>query len=174
MLQNQIAAKLYTWLDKSTSNAGRQASATITLAGDTAIHGALDVVSTAAGQVMTFSSLGTAGDMICILGSRVKYAINALPTAHAGYRLHLYNAAPTAIADNAAFNVIAADAAKYLGYITLSLLVDCGDNCIAIDNNMNFTCKLAGTALYGQLQCIGAETPAVSAVYTILLNTVTV
>jgi len=174
MLQNDVAIRLYNWLGKSTSNAGRQASATITMAHDTAIHGALDVVSTAAGEIMAFAALGTAGDMICILGSRVKYAINALPTAHAGYRLHLYNAAPTAIADNAAFNVIAADAAKYVGYLNISTMVDVGDNCIAFDNNMNHTVKLVGTALYGQLQCIAAETPTIDAVYTILLNTVTV
>lgn len=153
---------------------GKQSSATITLAAGTDAHDALDVVSTAAGAIMTFAGIGSAEDLICIMGSRVKYAVNALPTAHAGYRLHLYNAAPTAIADDAAFNVIAADAAKYIGYIPISTMVDVGDNCIAIDNNVNFTCKLVGTALYAQLQCIAAETPAASAVYTISLNTVTV
>ena len=153
---------------------GKQSSATITLAHDTAIHGAFDVVSTAAGAVMTFAGLGEAGDLICILGSRVKYAVNALPTAHAGYRLHLYNAAPTAIADNAAFNVIAADIGKYCGYLPISTLVDVGDNCVSFDNNVNYTVKLVGTGLFGQLQCIAAETPTIDAVYTILLNTVTV
>jgi len=156
------------------NNVGRQSSATITLAAGTDAHDALDVVSTAAGAVMEFVSVGVANDLICVMGSRVKYAVNALPTAHAGYRLHLYKAAPTAIADDAAFNVPATDLAKYIGYIPVSSLVDVGDNCISQDNNVNYTCKLAGTSLFGILQCIAAETPAASAVYTISLNTVTV
>lgn len=153
---------------------GKQSSATITLAAGTDIHDALDVISTVAGAVLTFAGIGSAEDLVCIMGSRVKYAVNALPTAHAGYRLHLYNAAPTAIADDVAFNVPSTDLAKYIGYIPVSSLVDVGDNCISQDNNVNYTCKLAGTSLFGILQCIAAETPAANAVYTISLNTVTV
>lgn len=153
---------------------GRQASDAITLAHDTAAHHALDVVSIAAGEVLEFASLGAANDLICILGSRVKYNGSAVPTASTGYRLHLYNASPTAIADNAAFNVPAEDLAKYIGYIPISTLVDVGDNCISVDNNVNFTCKLAGTGLFGILQCVAAETPAIDCVFTILLNTVAV
>lgn len=171
---NEVVVKTIPAVALTGNSVGKQSSATITLAAGTDQHDALDVVSTAAGEVMTFAGVGAANDLVCILGSRIKYAVNALPTAHAGYRLHLYNAAPTAIADDVAFNVPATDLEKYIGYISISSLVDVGDNCISIDNNVNYTCKLAGTALYGILQCIAAETPAANAVYTISLNTVTV
>jgi len=156
------------------SSTGKQASDTITMAHDTGAHHALDVVSTAAGEILEFPSLGAANDLICILGARMKYNANAVPTASAGYRLHLYNASPTAIADDAAFNVPSTDLAKYIGFITISPLTDVGDNCISGDDNINFTCKLVGTGLFGILQCIAAETPAASAVFTILLNTIAV
>lgn len=174
MLQNEVAARLYNWLGKNSSNLGKQASDTITLDAGVAAHSALDVVSTAAGEVMEFASLGSAGDLVCIMGTMVKYSANALPTAHAGYRLHLYNASPTAIADNAAYNVPTADLAKYIGFIPLSTMVDVGDTCSVKDNNVNFTTKLVGTGLFGILQCIAAETPAANAVLTILVNTVVV
>jgi len=153
---------------------GKQASDTITLAHDVAAHHALDVVSTAAGEILEFASLGAANDLICILGARLKYNGSAVPSASTGYRLHLYNASPTAIADDAAFNVPSTDLVKYIGYIPLSVLVDNGDTCISWDNNINFTAKLTGTGLYGILQCIAAETPAANAVFTILLNTVAI
>jgi hypothetical protein len=104
----------------------------------------------------------------------MKYSGSAVPTSSTGYRLHLYNASPTAITDNAAFNVPSTDAAKYIGYIPISTLVDLGDTCASFDNNINFTAKLAGTGLFGILQCIAAETPAIDAVFTILLNSVAV
>lgn len=155
-------------------NTGKQASATITMAAGADAHDALDVISTAAGAILSFASLGAIGDLICILGARMKYSANAIPSGGTGYRLHLYNASPTAIADDAAFNVPAADLAKYIGYIPISTLIDVGDNCVSIDNNINFTCKLTGTGIFGILQCIAAETPAANAVFTILLNTVVI
>lgn len=153
-------------------NQGKQASDTITLAAGVGAHSALDVISTEAGEVLEFASLGVANDLICILGARMKYNGNAVPTSSTGYRLHLYNASPTAIADNAAFNVPADDLAKYIGYIPLSVLSDLGDNCASVDNNINFTAKLVGTGLFGILQCVAGETPAASCVFTITLNSV--
>jgi len=152
------------------SSTGKQASDTITMAHDTGAHHALDVVSTALGEILEFPSLGNAGDMVCILGSRMKYSGSAIPTSSTGYRLHLYNAVPTAIADNAAFDVPSADLGKYIGYIPISTLVDFGNSCASNDNNVNFTAKLVGTGLYGILQCIAAETPEIDSVFTILLN----
>lgn len=171
---NKVVTKTGSVTSATLVNQGKQASATITLDAAADAHDALDVISTAAGAILSFTSLGAANDLICILGARMKYNVNAVPPASTGYRLHLYNESPTAIADDAAFNVIAADLAKYIGFINISTLTDVGDNCVSADDNINFTCKLVGTGLYGQLQCIAAETPAASAVFTILLNTVAV
>ena len=171
---NEVVTKTGSVTSATLVNQGKQASDTITMAAGADAHDALDVISTAAGEVLEFASLGVANDLICILGARIKYSANAVPSASTGYRLHLYNASPTAIADDVAFNVPSADLAKYIGYIPLSVLVDNGDTCISWDNNINFTAKLASTGLYGILQCISAETPAANAVFTILLNSVAV
>lgn len=152
------------------STTGIQASDTVTRPNDTTAYAALDVVSTAAGEILEFANLGGAGDMIAILGARLSAAVSAVPAGCSGYHLHLYNASPTAIADNAAYNLPAGDLAKYLGYITISTPIDLGANIFSEDDNLNFTAKLEGTSLYGILQTIGAYTPTANAVKTITLN----
>ena len=171
---NEVVTKTGSVVNATLIGEGAQASDTITLDAGVAAHSALDVISTAVGEVLEFASLGTASSSICILGAKLKYGHSAVPTSSAGYRLHLYNAAPTAIADNAAFNVPSADLAKYIGYIDLSTLVDLGDSCASCDNNINFMAKLVGTGLYGILQCLAGETPAASKVFTITLNSVVI
>lgn len=153
------------------STTGKQATATITLAHDVAAHHAGDVVSTAAGAILEFTNLGAAGDLIDILSVRTKYAATGIPTAHIGWKLRLFNAAPTAIADNAAFNVIAADVGKYIRSIPLSALEDVGDNCFGQDDVVNMTAKLVTTSLFGVLTCNAAETPAIDTVITIIIDT---
>ena len=171
---NEVVTKTGSVVNATLIGQGAQASDTITLDAGVAAHSALDVISTAAGEVLEFASLGTASSSICILGAKLKYGHSAVPTSSAGYRLHLYNASPTAIADNAAFNVPSADLAKYIGYIDLSTLVDLGDSCASCDNNINFMAKLVGTGLYGILQCLAGETPEASKVFTITLNSVVI
>jgi len=150
---------------------GVSASDTIARPNDTTAYTALDVVSTVAGGMLEFANLGDAGDLVVILGARLSCAVNAVPSGCTGYRLHLYSTAPTAIADNAVYNLPSTDLAKYLGYITTSTPIDLGDNIFSEDDNLNFTAKLAGTSLFGILQTIGAYTPTASAVKTITLNT---
>jgi hypothetical protein len=78
-----------------------------------------------------------------------------------GFELHLYNAAPTAIVDNAAYNLPSGDRAKYIGYIDLDAPKRCGDTLISDTKNIGFDCKLASssTTLYGILVTKGAFTP---------------
>lgn len=153
------------------SKTGKQASDTITRPADTTAYAAGDVVSTTAGEILDFASVGAAGDLIVILGSRLRVDVAAVPAGCVGYRLHLYNAAPAAIADNAAYDLPETDRAKYLGYITLSTPIDNGATLWSQDDGTNFTCKLAGTGLFGILQTIGAYTPSSAAVKTVILNT---
>lgn len=152
------------------SETGLGVSDTITRPANTTAYTAGDVVSTGAGEILEFASLGAANDIITILGARLSIAVNAVPSGCTGFRLHLYNASPTAIADNAAYNLPAGDLAKYLGYVTISTPIDLGDNIFSQDDNLNITVKLAGTSLYGILQTIGAYTPSSGAVKTIYLN----
>lgn len=155
----------------SGSNTGKEASDTIIRGNDATPYAVGDVVSTLAGEVMEFASLGTANQMIAVLGTRMRVDLDAAVTAGiTGYRLHLYNAAPTAIADNAAFNIPAADRAKYVGNVNISTPSRFDDTWWVQDDSINATFKLAGTSLFGILETLGAYTPTANAVKTIFLE----
>lgn len=170
----QVLNRIFSYTDASIAVAvkltGKASSATFTRPNDVTAYAAGDVVSTLAGAVMEFATVGAAADLIAILGLRYTCAITAVPAGCTGFYLHLYNAAPAAIADNAAYNLPAADLAKYLGYVVIGQPVDLGDNIVSVSDNINHTVKLASTSLYGILQTIGAFTPTAQAVKAITLN----
>lgn len=147
-------------------------SDTITRPANTTAYAAGDVVGESPAANLSFTSVQDAGNGFVVLGARIRIDVNAIPSGMTGFRLHLYDAAPTAIADNAAYNLPAADRGKYLGYITLSTIRDLGDTVFVEEDNLNFTGKLAsGSAdLYGILETVGAFTPSSATVYTVTLN----
>lgn len=155
------------------STTGTSVSTAITRPNDTTAYTAGDVVGESPATNMTFANvLPNAAGAFVILGARIRIDVAAIPSGMAGFRLHLYNAAPTAIADNAVYNLPSADRAKYLGYITILTTRDIGDTVWVQDDNLNATGKLAAgsTTLYGILETIGAYTPTASTVKTITLN----
>jgi hypothetical protein len=79
-----------------------------------------DVAGTTAPQ--TFTGVGASGKQVMIIGATLSIATTT-PTATA-WRLHIFNATPTAIADNAPFVLASGDIAKYLGFIDLGTPVD--------------------------------------------------
>jgi hypothetical protein len=91
-----------------------------------------------------------------------------------GFRLHLYNSAPTAILDNSAFNIPVADRSKYIGYIDFDTPSDLGDTLFTQALNVNLFATLAtgSTTLYGILQTIGGYTPTSATVKTVNLTVV--
>lgn len=147
-------------------------SDTITRPANVTPYDANDVISTAGGEILEFTNMGAAGDVLAILGVDLMIAQSAIPTGCQGYRLHLYNAAPTAIADAAAYNLPSGDRAKSLGWVDLGVPTDLGDTVMVCEDNKNRIIKLAGTSLYGILQAKGAETPASGAVYTLTVKVV--
>ena len=144
-------------------------SATQTRPDNATPYTALDVVGTNPATNMTFATGLTAGAGFVVYGARLRIDVAAIPAGMASFRLHLFNAAPTAIADNVAFNLIAADRAKYLGYVEISGVLDVGDTLFAEVDNINFTGKLATASLFGVLQTVGAYTPTAQAVKTVTL-----
>jgi hypothetical protein len=68
------------------------------------------------------------------------------------WRVHLYNVTPpSAIADDAAFDVAAGDRASYLGYVDISQLIDTGSTLYIDMPNLGKQVKLLGTSLFGYL-----------------------
>lgn len=154
------------------SKAGKQAIDTITRPNDKTAYVADDVVSTLAGDILEFTNLGMSGDMVMVLGVRLFVAVDTVPNGCTGFKLHLYNGVPTAIADNTAFNLPIDDVGKYLGYIDIPTPASFGDTVFSQGDDINFTAKLVGTSLYGILQTVGAYTPQENVEKTIILNVV--
>lgn len=152
---------------------GFESSASFTRPDNATPYTALDVVGTDAATNMSFANIGSvAGGHFIITGVQFECDAAAVPAGMDSFRLHLYNAAPTAITDNLAFNIIGADRAKYLGFITINTPIDCGDTLFVNVDQLNFKRKLAAasTTIYGVLQTVSGFTPAAQVVNKITIH----
>jgi len=149
---------------------GKSVSVSQTRPNDATAYAANDVVGTSPAANMTFSNvIANSGGEFVILGARLEIDIASIPSGMNSFRLHLYDAAPAAIEDNAAYNLPAGDRSKYLGCVDIPTPLDLGDTLWSQINNINFVGKLAAgsTSLYGILQTLGAYTPSPSTVTTV-------
>ena len=89
------------------------------------------------------------------------------------FRLHLYDASPTAIVDNAAFNLLTADQLKHLAVLDNATIVDYGNSLFGATTKVDYQLKLASsvTSLFGQLVTNAAFTPASATAFQIRLRT---
>lgn len=135
-------------------------SLTITRPAVTAYQAGDVIGDTNGSAIFTLSGVGPAGGNIRF--NNVKLLIySATPvTTMTTVRMHLYDASPTAIADNAAFDLVANDRASYLDYIDLPTPTDMGSTLVTKVEAPLSSVKLASesTALYAQLQTITAAT----------------
>jgi hypothetical protein len=149
-------------------------SASQTRPNNTTSYTALDVVGTDAATNISFDLVNRvpASGYFIILGVSLLSDANAVPSGMGNFRLHLFSEAPTAITDNLAFNLIAADRTKYIGSIDIPTPTDLGDTLFSRVDNLNFVAKLASsaTAVIGVLQTLGAYTPSAQSVQTITLR----
>lgn len=137
-------------------------SATITRPDDTTAYTAGDVFGESPAANIEFTNvLPEAGQHFYIVGARLVYNADAVKANMSTFTLHLYSSAPTAIADNTAWTLIAADKDKYLGSIEITLPVDKGAVLVMHMDGLSLKRKLAAssTTLYGQLVTDGNFTP---------------
>lgn len=165
-------------VDVSATNAvpiksdGGKTSFTQTRPTNTTAYTAGDVVGEDPGENLTFSNvLSNAAGMFIISSATLEIDTSAVPAGMGGFRLHLYDTAPTVIVDNVAYNLPSGDRAKYIGHIILDTPVDIGDTLWSQTNNINLTGKLAAasTTLYGILETLGGFTPTSGTVKNITL-----
>jgi hypothetical protein len=145
-----------------------KSQATITRPANITAYTALDVVG---GAFELPVSLGSNQD-IQIVSSCLRIDIAAIPAGMTTFRLHLYSATPpSAIADNAAFDLTAADRAVYLGYIDMGTALDLGATLFCEADNINRSVRLTGGSLFGYLVTTGGFTPAAnSEVYSVAIH----
>lgn len=152
-----------------------RASVEFTRPADTIAYSIKDAISnsTTAPTVLTFSgmgrALGSAGyiNRIQILTTQV--------TCTAQLRLHLFNAAPTALADNSPYTTLWARRGSRVGTIDFPALSTQGAGSDAsktqwIDIPVFYVCAAADNALYGMLSSLTAFTPDSGQMFYIALS----
>jgi hypothetical protein len=157
------------------TSTGIGGTGTITRPTNTNTYTALDVIGTAVTSTMAISLDPTLiGSHYIIMGASLRIDLSAVPASMGAFNLHLFSAAPTAIVDEGAFNLIAADRAKYLGAIAFDALTDLGDTLYTNKENINMKRKLAddSNTIYGVLQTVGALVGASGTVFTVKLHAV--
>lgn len=171
-LYNALVASISGNMFKVTSN-GTTVSSSTTRPNDTTAYTALDVVGTSPVTNIEFANVtGVAGSSVIVTGVALRIDVNAVPSGMTGFRLHLYDSEPTAIADNSAFNLPSGDRSKYIGYIDIDTPIDMGDTLYIENLNVNKQVKTVTTSIYGILQTMGAFTPSAQTVKTIKLRVV--
>jgi hypothetical protein len=157
------------------SSGGVKSSASFTRPATTPTYSVGDVVGTNPATNLTFDNVSNVvGGCVFITTASLEIDAAAVISGMSNFRLHLFNAAPTAIADDAAFNLIAADRYKYLGYIELPTPSDIGDTLWGETSGINKQIQLAtaSTTIYGVLTTNGSYAAVASTISKITLNTI--
>jgi hypothetical protein len=157
---------------------GYAQSATVPRSGDTAVYLANDVIginTSTGGAVLTFTNMGpAAGGQIMITSVEIEVDSGAIISGESSYSLALYSATPpSALADNAAWDLTVGDRASYLGQISLGTPSDLGSTLYAETYRVDkqITCPVGGT-LYGYLITVGGYVPTSGRVYVVKLHSV--
>lgn len=154
---------------------GFTSAASATRPANTTAYAAGDVVGASA-ATWTFANIGpTGGGKVLITGASFRIDTSAVLSGETSYRLHLYSVTPpSALADNAAFDLPSGDRASYLGFINLGYTEDLGSTLYTELTGLNKQINLASSSLYGYLVTAGGYTPNSAQVYNITLQSVSV
>lgn len=151
---------------------GYDVAVSITRPANATPYTALDVLGAAA-AAFSIPLVGPSGASVVITSTQLEIDVAAVPAGMTTFTLHLYSVTPpSAIADNAAFDLPAGDRASYLGSLLLGTPVDLGATLYVEVNNIQKQVRLAGTGLFGYLVTTAGFTPAGnSEVYKVTLHT---
>lgn len=144
---------------------------TITRPANVTAYTAGDVV----GGAITFEGAGPTGGNGLITAADLRIDVTAIPAGMTSFRLHLYSLTPpSALADNAVWDLPAGDRASYLGYIDLGSPADVGSTLFVQVDQVNKPVRLGSSQnLFGYLVTNGGFTPAAnSEVYSATLHAV--
>lgn len=146
---------------------------TITRPSNTTAYTAGDVVGDTGGSaILTFTSAGPSGGFVIVQSVSLVFSDATVPSGMGAFRLHMYSASPTAIADNAPFDLVSGDRANYMGYLDLSAPLDLGSSLYTQVDYPGRLVKLAAasTTLYAELETRGAYTPLSASTIQVRMN----
>lgn len=146
--------------------AGAAGSVTFTRPADTTPYTSLDVIGSATSAIHQINLGVPAGALVQIDTMSLTVNRATVPTNMTTVVCHLYTAAPTAIADNAAFSSAAADRALYAGSITLPTPVVIGGGFIhSRVDYAGLKIKLTTSSIFVVPQTTIGHTPASATEY---------
>lgn len=151
------------------------AAVSVTRTNDTNAYLANDVIGAATGSTaaLTFPDIGRRGGRIMLSTVELEIDHTAVISGQTSYRLYLYSVTPpSALGDNAAWDLPSGDRASFLGYVDLGTPVDLGSTLYVQTTQVNRQVALTGTDLFGYLVTIGPYTPVASIVHKITLHAV--
>ena len=158
-----------------------RSAVTITRPSNTTAYAAGDVIgiadsgtpANAGSAIHTLSSIGPSGGYVLIQSVRLMIGLSSVTSGMGAFRLHLYTESPTAILDNAAFDLVAGDVGKYAGFINLSAPTDFGSTLVSQADYPGTLIKLASasTSLFAQLETRDGYTPASGTLYDLRVLT---
>lgn len=146
----------------------------ITRPSNTTAYTAGDVVGDTGGSaILTFTGAGPSGGFIILQSVSLVFSDSVVPSGMGAFRLHLYSATPTAIADNAAFDLVSGERANYMGYVDLPAPQDLGSSLYTQIDYPGRLVKLAAasTSLFAELETRGAYTPVSASTISVRINT---
>ena len=161
-----------TYASLVTSGAYRT-TATITRPSNTTAYTAGDVVGDTGGSaIISLTGAGPTAGFVIIQSISLVFSDSVVPAGMGAFRVHLYSASPTAIADNAVFGLASGERATYMGFIDLPTPADLGSSLYTQTDYPGRLIKLAAasTTLFAELETRGAYTPVSASTVSIRVN----
>jgi hypothetical protein len=151
-----------------------RSTATITRPSNTTAYTAGDVVGDTGGSaIITLPSIGPSGGFVLIQSLSLVLSDSTVPSGMGAFRVHLYSASPTAVADNAPFDLVSGERASYLGFVDLAAPQDLGSTIYTQVDYPGRLVKLAAasTSLFAEIETRGAYTPVSASTVELRVNT---
>ena len=171
-MTNSAPGPEYYGVDRVTGRCFRS-TATITRPSNATAYTAGDVVGDTGGSaIISLTAAGPTAGFVIIQSISLVFSDSAVPSGMGAFRLHLYSASPTAIADNAAFDLLSGDRATYMGFIDLPTPADFGSTLYTQTDYPGRLIKLAAasTTLFAELETRGAYTPVSASTVSVRVN----
>jgi len=150
---------------RSTVSITRPSNATAYAAGDV-------VGDTGGSAILTVANVGPSGGFVLVQSISLVFSDRSVPSGMGAFRIHMYSASPTAIADNAAFDLASGERATYMGFIDLPAPQDLGSTLYTQTDYPGRLVKLAAasTSLFVEIETRGAYTPVSASTVSIRVN----
>ena len=159
---------------------GYRSTVSITRPSNTTTYGAGDVIgiadagtpANAGSAIHTLTNIGPSGGFILLQSAALIFSDSAVISGMAGFRVHMYSSSPTAILDNAVFDLLSGERAAYMGYFDFPTPVDLGSTIYTQVDSIGRQIKLAAasTSLFVEIETRGGYQPASGSTIELRVN----